>query len=198
MGAQGHKGSAVFVSGRSRPVTSPGFAPCPTLTVPDFMQIRFAEISCRDAHEIAERRLVALPSISASKANPDSIAGYRIGWATCTPLKMHQCCKHAAIQQKTSCNPFDNTVQSHSKLAANIRLQTANSMIAANPLQSRCKPHAIRVKSLRGQLVCSHGRSRAKDLTESNTAANMTHTVCLQIDFIWGVRHGHGRRIGFS
>ena len=177
---------------------SPRFAPCPPLFVPDFMQNRFAKNLHRGTDEIAQRRLVALPSISASSANPDSIAGYRFGRATGNPLKMHHGCKHAAIQQETSCNQHDNTMQSQSKLAANIRLQTANSMIAANPLQSRCKPHAIRVKSLRGQLVCSHGRSRSKDLTESNIAANMTHTVCLQIDFIWGVRHGHGRRIGFS
>ena len=179
-------------------MTIPGFAPVPPLLAPDFMQNRFGKNSHRDAHEIAERRLAALPSISASSANPDSIAGYRFGWATGNPLKMHQGCKHAAIQQETSCNQSDNTMQSHSKLAANIGLQTANLMFAASPLQSHCKPHAIPLQSLRGHLICSRGRSRSKDFTVSDLAANMTHTVCLQIDFIWGVRHGHGRRIGFS
>ena len=179
-------------------MTSPLFAPVPPLLVPDFMQNRFAKNLHRGTDEIAERRLVALPSVSASSANPDSIAGYRFGRATGNPLKMHQGCNHAAIQLETSCNQPDNTMQSHSKLVANIGLQTANSMIAASLLQSHCKPHAILVQSSRGQLVCNHGRSRSKDLTESDPAANMTHTVCLQIDFIRGVRHGHGRRIGFS
>ena len=179
-------------------MTSPLFAPCPPLFGSDFMQNRFGKNLHCDAHEIAERRLVALPSISASSANPDSTAGYRFSRATGNPLKMCQGCKHAAITLKSVCNQPDNTMQSHSKLVANIGLQTANSMIVASPLQSHCKPHAILVQSSRGQLVCNHGRSRSKDLTESNTAANMTHTVCLQIDFIWGVRHGHGRRIGFS
>ena len=92
------------------------------------MQNRFGKNSHCDAHEIAERRLVALPSISASSANPDSIAGYRFGRATGNPLKMHQGCKHAAIQQETSCNQPDNTMQSQSKLVANIGLQTPESV----------------------------------------------------------------------